>query len=220
MSGRIGAHRVGGRFWFAASDSAALRLEAVEGTPPVFTFTENETETTFLYRGRMAVAGESVDMIETMLGLPLSSRDLRAVLTGCPSDSEGDVEAYHFGDTWIRFRVGDLAPEAFLKRHDSRVGWRLMALIGRAPGRAVRWRAEFHRDPQGWPTRVRVSSDQWIGESLDSFDVELTFRRVHVNPRIGPETFTLLVPSDAGAVTAEGVRGSLPKSAPFLVDSK
>ena len=185
VRGVVEGQPVRGRFQFVVSPTSAspsLQFEPADGTPPI-SFSDSQTGSTYVYRGAFTVAGRKVNTIESVV--PLPARDLYPVLTGCQNNWNGENEEQRFDDTWVRMRIGD-QPEAYVRRRGAT--WTLAAIIGRAPGRTSRWRAEFHRNAHGWPARVRVLSHEWNGEPGKSFDVTLNFRRVRVSALDGSAT--------------------------------
>jgi hypothetical protein len=223
MGGTIRTRRISGRFSFAAMVNG-LRIESVGDTPRAFFYTRNERQEAFLYREAYSVLAKGDDLIELMLGLPLTPSDLQRVLTACPRIG-GSLEFHRFDDQWVKVRVtespSNKTHDLYIRRNPDGLGWTQEVLVGQVVGRTTRWRAEFHREDSGQPSWVRLVSSEWNGTLGEAFDVRLSFRRVQVNAILGPETFTI-APSPCVAVTRDldSIRSTQSKSAPFLIDPR
>jgi hypothetical protein len=158
MGGTIRTRRIRGRFSFAAMVNR-LRIESVGDTPRAFVYTRNERQEAFLYRQAYSVLAKGDDLIELMLGLPLTPSDLQRVPTACPRIG-GSLEFNRFDDQWVKVRVtespSDNAYDLYIRRNPDGLGWTQEVLVGQVVGRTTRWRAEFHREDSGQPSWVRL----------------------------------------------------------------
>jgi hypothetical protein len=189
--GSVRGRRIRARMWAGTAFPALARLEAIgSSTPPLFVFTASGNVATLLLpRDNRVVRDERARaVLEAIAGIPLDAADLEGVLTGCPRIS-GEIEALAFGDTSLKVVIGDYKDELHLRRDHSRAPWRLVVMVRRVPDRALRWRAEFHDRVNGVPRTIRLTSLEWNGQPAQSFDVQLTLRRLQINPSLGPETF-------------------------------
>jgi hypothetical protein len=211
VRGSVHGHRVRFRLRAATAFPALARLEVVASPrPPLFTFTARGDDATLLVPrdNRVAQHERASAVLDAVAGLPLNGVDLEGLLTGCPRIS-GTYRAFQFGDTWLKFFVGE-DDEVYLQRNDPGGPWHLMVMIRRVSGQSLRWRAEFRDRRDGVPRTIRLTSLDWNGQSSDAFDIRLSLRRLEINPLLGPEEFAVPVPRSAQPITLDELRRSDP----------
>jgi hypothetical protein len=197
--------------WAATAFPALARIEVgASSGPPHFIFTARGDDATLLLpRDNRVVEHERASLVlEALAGTPLNGLDLEGLLTGCPRIS-GSYQAFQFGDTWLKFFIGE-NDEVYLRRNDPSGPWHLVVMIRRVPGQALRWRAEFRDRRDGVPRTIRVTSLDWNGQPSEAFDLWLSLRRLEINPLIGPEEFAVPVPRSAQPITLDELRRSSP----------
>jgi hypothetical protein len=211
VRGSVRRHRVRFRIWAATAFPALARLELVGSSrPPLFIFTARSDDATLLApRDNRVLQHERASVVlEAVTGIPLNGVDIEGLLTGCPRIN-GTYRAFQFGDTWLKFFIGD-NDEVYLRRNDPSGPWHLVVMIRRVPGQALRWRAEFLDRRDGVPRSIRLTSLDLIGQPSDAFDIQLSLRQVEINPLLGPEEFAVPVPQSAQPLTLDELRRSGP----------
>jgi len=195
--------------WAATAFPALARLEVVasSGFPP-FVFSANADDATLLVPrpDRVLRHERASAVLDVVAGIPLNGTDLEGVLTGCPRIG-GVYRAFQFGDTWLKFFIDD-DDEVFLRRDHPGGPWHLVVMIRRAPGQALRWRAEFRDRRDGLPRTIRLTSLRWNGQPSGAFDLRLSLRHLEINPLIGPEELAVSVPGSAHPITLDELRRS------------
>ena len=146
--------------------------------------------------GRWVVRDHSRELIELVLGLPLSASELLSVLTGCPVIT-GDLKIKRFDDATgkIVASSSDATIEVFIRRDSLASPWETFAMTGSVPGRPIRWRADPGERTHGVLESVRLTSLEWSTKTGRRFDLSVSFDRVQT-PALG-----------AGADLAELARG-------------
>jgi hypothetical protein len=77
-------------------------------------------------------------------------------------------------------------------------------VLHRTPGRPV-WRAEYRELKDGLPRSVRFSSSD-----KSQFDLRLTLSQVEINTTLGPEAFTVQIPSGVRPISIDELRHARP----------
>jgi hypothetical protein len=211
VRGSAHGHRLRFRLWAATAFPALARLEVVAPSrQPAFIFTTRGDDATLLVpRDNRVVQHERASVVlEAVAGIPLNGVDIEGLLTGCPRIS-GTYRAFQFGDTWLKFFIGE-NDEVYLQRTDPSGPWHLVVMIHRVPGQALRWRAEFRDRRDGVPRSIRLTSMDLIGQPSDAFDIRLSLRQLEINPLLGPAEFAVPVPQSAQPLTLDELRRSGP----------
>jgi hypothetical protein len=104
-----------------------LRLEGVApfGSPIFVLAVSNERASLLLPRERRLLRDASaVDVLDALVGLPLSAADMQALLTGCVVANPAPSNGRAIDDAWLAVDLGG-SRTAFLTRSPS--GWRIAA---------------------------------------------------------------------------------------------
>lgn len=202
LTGTVGGHRTRARLvvGVAAPDSTYIEAPALFGAPIFLFSARGEDATLLLPRDRRALEhGRAAEVLEAIAGVPLTTADLHATLTGCAPGTPGPGEQR--GADW-RVVPGDR--QLYLKREGASGPWRLVAVLYRAPGEGA-WRAEY-RDFQGnLPRTLRL-----ISSDAKRFDLRLALSQVGVNAPLDPATLQVQVPPGVGPLTIEQLREAGP----------
>ena len=216
--GSVDGHRLNRRVWLSADRvSGSLRLESIEPKQPLFTFFVKDVFrrqadigwTLFSPQGNWVARGEdSREVIETIVGLPLSAEEFLWTMTGCSPNLSGSLlTAQRFGTTVMKISVGGVPPlEVELQRKNDVSPWTLYAMSRTIPGRTFVWRVELDDHVGGVHQRIRGVSRQSSGDEGAAFDVRLSLSHLHVNPRLSPDTFSPAVPTSARVMSLETLR--------------
>jgi len=203
VSGTAKGHRLRGRLTAGVAAPASARLEAVAPFgQPLFIFVATGDDATLLLPrdGRALEHARPEDVLDAIAGVPFGPADLRATITGCPSEVPDRADARAFGDRWRVVAAG--SSELYLNREGAAAPWRLVAVIG---GGGRRWRAEYRDFKQDLPRQIHVMS---VGSS--DFDLQLALSQVNVNVRLGADAFRVTVPDSVTRITIDEPRHSGP----------
>ena len=220
VRGTLGRRSIDASFWFGV-DSATnrLRLDSIDTGTARFGFLAShplvfagKDEGTLVAPGRRwVVRSRSRELIELVLGVPLSALDMRNVLTGCPVYN-GSLIIDRFDPTTIKavFGFGDRSPvEMFMRWQSAATQWEVFAVVGVVPERQTRWRADFGKRSRGVLESVRLTSLEWNGVAGRRFDLTFAFDRIQT-PVTAPDTFNLPIPQLASELSVEAVRQNAP----------
>jgi len=203
--------------------SYRVRLESMDTGPSRFAVlatysfgSKNDDATLLLSDGRWVVRSHSREMIEFVLGVPLSSLEFRSVLTGCPAIA-GDFKFERFDDATMKLvtESGNSTLETFMRRDAGLSPWSVFAVVGSIPGRPVRWRADRGERSHGVLKSVRLTSMELNGRPGRQFDLMVSFDRIQT-PALGNDLLSLPVPESAETIAIDTVRSYL--SVPLLAD--
>ena len=139
----------------------------------------------------------SRDIVDRLIGLRWSPRDLLNVLSGCVATPTGGLSGTAYGPQASIDLGGDA--RAFVRQRDG--GWQLVA--AHRDGLLI----EYREYEGAFPSLVRVSSTPGAGTPL-----RLTFKldQHQVNTDLEPGTFTLDVPPNFLPMTLEELRSVKP----------
>jgi hypothetical protein len=167
--GSVDGHPLSRRVSLSADRvSGSLRFESTESKQPLFTFIVKDVFrrhaeigwTLFSLRGNSVVRGEdSREVIETILGLPLSAEELLWTMTGCSPNLTGQFIGQRFGPTLMKISVDDARPlDVELHKKNAAAPRTLYAMSRNIRGRTSEWRAEPDERVGGVHLRIRVAS--------------------------------------------------------------
>jgi outer membrane lipoprotein-sorting protein len=202
ISGRVGGGKLRGRVMAGLAAPGRIRLEAVAPFgPPVFILAASGTTATLLLpRDNRVLTGEPASAIlGALVGLDFGADDLLAILSGCVVASPEATAGRSLPGGWARIDLAGGAG-AYLRREGQQ--WRMRA--GVRPGLLIEY------EPAGGnpPSRVRLHVAASGGEPAS--DVRVGLSQVELNPRLGPEVFTVKVPRDAAPITLADLRSAGP----------
>ncbi|MEE2638700.1 MAG: hypothetical protein VYE68_15870 [Acidobacteriota bacterium] len=206
LGGRGGGTRLRGRVLAGMAAPGLVRLEGVApfGAPFFFLVGSPDTATLWLTReGRVVRDVPVADLVAALTGVAWGADDLRAVLTGCVVPDPQPIQGRQYGE-WVAV---DLAAEvvAFLRPVDG-----VPRLVAATRHELTIEYAEFRL---GLPRQVRVVSSETIG-GQPTTDFTARLSNLSLNVDLGPEVFSLSVPSDVELVTLDQLRGSGPLAVP------
>jgi hypothetical protein len=171
--------------------------------------------TLLLSDGSWIVQSRSRELVELVLGVPLSAEELKGVLTGCPRIT-GDLKIERFDDA-VKFTLqnADAASEVFARRRSIGSPWAVFAITGSVPGRPIRWRADLGGRRHGVLQSVRLTSLEWNGRLGRQFDLTVSFDRIQT-PALTADILSLPPSESAESISVDAVRTNL--SVPLLAD--
>jgi hypothetical protein len=197
LSGRVAGARVPGLTVLGAVTAAGgIRLQATGAGRTIFELAGTNARATFYWREDNKVAtARAEELVDALVGLNLGADALLPILTGCVTRAQTVSRGERHGDL---LAVTADTGRVFLRRDTA---WR--AFYGDVQGLAVQyvWQAApFPRElalnaQRGTPSEVQLKL------RIDEGPI--------VNSTLGPETFTLNVPSTAVPMTLDEVRGLL-----------
>jgi hypothetical protein len=201
LSGTSGRQKIRGHV-LAGLGPGALRLEGVApfGAPAFILVAENGRGALLLPRDRRALqSAPPADILQALVGVSLSPDDLLAVLTGCVKAMAKATGARGYGADWLAvdFTGGGTA---YLNRTNT--DWRLAA--GVLDGLEI----EYGNRTAALPESLRIHS---IGASqTPAVDVNVRLQSFTINPPLGREAFSVVIPSGTQPLTLEELRQSGP----------
>ncbi len=164
LSGRIDGERVRGTLQVGVARDA-MRLEGLAPFgAPVFVIAARPSEAVLLLPRETAVARapSASDLLDAVVGVPLSPADLLAIVSGCGLAAWEARGGARFGEDWARLDVDD-GRRLWLRSGRTSGGGRGEATGPGGSGVPVivaaedgRWRIEYVRDGAGWPTAIRL----------------------------------------------------------------
>ena len=171
----------------------AMRIEAVAPFgPPVFVIaTVGGAATLLLPRESAVLTGETPDaVLEALTGVALGPTSLRALLTGCVSDTAVNAGTV-FPGGWASLVFED-GSVMYLRRSGER--W---TVRGAARGG---WRVEYPSWTGTFPATMRLQSAD--------VDLMLELRQVEANVELDAKAFAVSVPPGTRHVTLDEIRRS------------
>ena len=194
LSGRVAGARIPGLTVLGAVTAAGgLRLQATAASRTIFELAGTNERATFYYREENKVANARADeLIEALTGLRLGADALLPILTGCVTRSNTVSRGERYGD---QLAITTDTGRVFLHQ---KPGWR--AFFGDVQGLAV----QYSWQDAPFPREVILNAQRDTPS-----EVALRLRMDEgpiVNSPLGPETFTLNVPSTAVPMTLDEVR--------------
>jgi hypothetical protein len=208
VSGSIAGGRVRGRLLAGLTRVGEVRLEAIAPAgQPVFLLTNgfglDQPDATLLLPrdNRVLKRGQFDAVLEAVTGIPIEAPALFTVLTGCTPEAPAGESA--LDDDWRLIRAS--LHDVYLHREKEGT-WRLVATLTRTatPG----WRSEYRDFQNGLPHGIHLVSVQ-----PGAFDLQITLSQVELNPPLGPEVFTILIPASASPITLAELKTSGPLGA-------
>lgn len=201
LSGRTGPQKVRGHV-LAGFAPSALRLEGVApfGGPVFILVAEDGRGTLLLTRDHRALmSAPPADILQALVGVSLSPDDLLAVLTGCLKGAAAPAGARAFGADWLAVDLTG-GGVAYLNRKNTE--WRLVA--GLLNGLEIQY-----GDPLGGlPRSVRIQSAD-AGQT-PNVDLAVRLQSFEMNPALGRDAFSIIIPPDASPITLDALRRSGP----------
>jgi hypothetical protein len=228
VRGTVERRRIDSLLWLGVDMSGdagigRVRLEPVNNNPTHFalvatySFADRKDEATLvLPGGRQVVRFRSRELVELVLGAPLSALDLLNVFSGCPLGRGGELRFERFdANTMKMITAGETVVEVFMRRPGSGSPWTVFATVASMPGRPIRWRADAGERSGGVLEWVRLTSLEWNGEAGRRFDVMFSLDHVQT-PAPSAEMFSVSLPESAEVVAIDAAR--LNRSFPLLAD--
>jgi hypothetical protein len=210
VRGRAGQARVRGRVLAGFERGGALRLEAPApfGAPIFILVARANQATLWLPRDRRVLRGAPVeDVLEAITGLPRSSDDVLALLSGCLSSDIAPAGPGQSGPGgWMAM---DLAGgiRAFLARDGST--WRIAAGHRDAGTGTAAWSVSYASYSSGFPGSVSIRQDPaGNGPSVTALTFEVS--QLETNVPLDGRAFDVVIPADAQPLTLEELRQSGP----------
>lgn len=200
LSGRAGRQKLRGRVLAGISAPASLRLEGLApfGAPIFILAADPDRTTLLLPRDNRVVTGVPPDdVLEALVGVRIAPADLLAVLSGCiralaqPSGGRDYGRAAGIelpdGTLWLRKR-GEV--------------WRMWA--GTWNGLTI----EYTGDQGSRPSQISIRTEAAAGSRAT--DIGLAVSQVETNVTLGPEAFTVEIPSGAQPMDLDELRQTGP----------
>lgn len=206
------------------AETARLRLDPADTTSPPFHLlasssyasVQRDEATLVLPAKRWVVRSRSRELVELVLGIPLSGLDLQRVLTGCPAFTGGTLRFERFDPLTVKFAVEDTTLiEVFMRRHNIGSSWTTFAIVTGVPGRSIRWRTDPGKRSGSVLESVRLMSLEWNGTAGRLFDLTFSLDRIQT-PATAPDIFTLPIPDGASDFEIAAVGLNVP--VPLLAD--
>jgi hypothetical protein len=210
--------RVGG----VEAATSRVRLESMDTRSPRFAMLASysfgsdrkDDATLLLSDARWVVRSRSRELVELVLGLPVSAIELKSLLTGCLVPTGGfKIERSDANTLKVILESGDAAIDVFIRRHGVVSPWAVFAMIGSVPGRPIRWRADLGERSHGVLESVRVTVPEWNSRSARQFDLTVSFDHIET-PALAADVLSLPVPDSAETIPIVAVRLNL--SLPLL----
>lgn len=202
LSGHAGRQRLRGRV-LAGLLPDALRIEAVSpfGSPAFILTADGAEGRLWMGRERRVVdAVPPADILDALIGIPLSAGDLFALMAGCVKASVEPIAGRAYGADWIAVDLEDRAT-IYLRRRAG--AWRIAAAS--YAGLEV----EYGDAANGLPSRVRISSP--AGPERADVDVTLTVRQAEANGALDAAQLTsLTVPAGTTPMSLDELRAASP----------
>ncbi len=199
-----------GRVLAGFERGGALRLEApAPFGAPIFILVARANEATlWLPRDRRVLRGAPVeDVLEAITGLPRSSDDVLALLSGCLSSdlaTAGPGESGPGG--WLAMSLAG-GIRAFLARDGA--NWRIAAGHRDAGTGTAAWSVSYAAFSSGFPGSVTIRQDPTGGgPSATALTFEVS--QVETNVPLDTRAFDVVIPADAQPLTLEELRQSGP----------
>jgi hypothetical protein len=197
VAGRVRERTVRLKVLAGTTADGRVRLEGVApfGAPAFVLTAAGGNAALLLPRERRVLADAPIDqLLEALVGLPLTGEDLHAVVSGCPGANATPMNGRNLGDGWQSVDVG--AGQTAYLRDDTGLPRIAAARLG---GITVAY--EVPR--QDVPRALRIVTS---GSAGGSARLRLTVSQVEENVELPPEAFRLDVPADARPITLDELR--------------
>ena len=213
VRGKAGRTRIRGRVLAGFERGGSLRLEAPApfGAPIFILVSRANRATLFLPRDRRVLREVPVeDVLGAITGLPRSSDDVLALVSGCLSAGialAGPGEGSPGG--WMKVALAG-GITAFLARDGA--AWRITAGRREAGSGGAAWSVSYSGFASGFPGAVTIRQEPAGGSPVAT---ALTFNvsQLEANVPIDARAFDVVVPADARPLTLEELRESGPLAA-------
>jgi hypothetical protein len=211
VRGRAGQARVRGRVIAGFERGGALRLEAPApfGAPIFILVSRANRATLWLPRDRRVLRDAPVeDVLGAITGLPRSSDDLLALVSGCLAASAAPASAGRVNPRgWLMVDLAD-ATRAFLAREEGT--WRIVAGQRGGGPDSGSWSVSYARFVSGFPGSIAVRQEPAAGREAAATVLSLDVSQLESNVPIDARAFEVAVPADAQPMTLDELRQSGP----------
>jgi outer membrane lipoprotein-sorting protein len=211
VRGTAGQARIRGRVLAGFERGGSLRLEAPApfGAPIFILVSRANRATLLLPRDRRVLRDAPVeDVLGAITGLPRSSDDVLALVSGCLSTEatpSGAGERSPAG--WMRVELAG-GIRAFLSRDGA--GWRIAAGHRDAPpAGGAAWSVSYSDFSSGFPAVVTIRQEP-AGGAAPATALTFQVSQLETNTPIDPRAFDVVIPADAQALTLDELRQSGP----------
>ena len=225
VRGTVESRRIDALMWVGVGWPIRLRLESWNENRSRFTLmatsefgsgsAPKDDATLGLPGRRRVVRAHSRELVELVMGVPLSALDLQSVLTGCPAATPALTFVQFDADVIKTISTSDEVMEVFMRRGGNGAPWAVMATVGSVPNRPIRWRADVGERSNGILQSVRLTSVEWTGEVGRRFDVTFSLDKIQT---LLPtkEMLNVPLPESPEFIQIDDVRSTL--SVPLLAD--
>jgi hypothetical protein len=194
-SGHVGGQRLGGTIHGAvtAADQIHLEMPASFGDP-YFVLAGSGARATLVRNDKRVLTAQADEILDALIGLKLSPRQLLAIFAGCVDQSPSVGGGARFGQT---IAVSTDRARVFLQPVDGR--WRPVAAeLGDL-------RIEYTGFGAATPGRVAIRSTSSV-----RIDLSVALDQIEVNGEIPASAFIAALPAGAQPLTLEQLRQSGP----------
>lgn len=211
VRGRAGRAKIRGRVLAGFERGGALRLEAPApfGAPVFILAARANRATLWLPRDRRVLRGAPVEaVLDAMTGLPRSSDDVLALITGCIAADFTPAGPGQSGPGgWMMLESAG-GTRAFLARDGG--AWRITA--GQHDGGAGlgSWSVSYAGFSSGYPSSVIIRHEPAVGGSESAAALTLQVSQLETNVPIDTRAFDVAIPADAQPITLDELRQSGP----------
>jgi hypothetical protein len=211
VRGQAGQAKLRGRVLAGLERGGALRLEAPApfGAPIFILVARANRATLWLPRDRRVLRDAPVeDVLDAITGLPRSSDDVLALVSGCLT---ADITPAGPGQSgpggWMMVELSG-STRAFLARDGG--AWRIAA--GRRDAGAGRgsWSVSYAGYSSGFPGSVTIRHEPAGGNPAGVTVLTLQLTQVETNVPIDARAFDVSIPPDAQSLTLDELRQSGP----------
>lgn len=196
VSGRVADEPLGrGTLQGAVTRGGEIKLLAVAPAgPPIFDLAGRaERATLKLPREKRVLVAPAADIVEALIGLPLTPADLVELLAGCVAAGPATDGTRVKNDRFVTLLGG--AARARLRQDGAT--WRITA------GERANVLVEYVQFQGRWPSVARLSSRSGAAVRVA---LEMTINQIAVNTTLPARTFVADVPSDYTPMTIDELR--------------
>jgi len=179
----------------AVTAAGQIGLEARVSSQLVFKLGGSATRADLLIEGRVVTA-RADEIVEALIGMKVGPERLLAILTGCVSAAGSVDRAQRLGDI-LEITTSDAT--VFLAR-------RAGAWVPRA-GAFGELQVDYRALDQSFPRDLQLSTRPG---HVPPVSLSLKVRSFEVNPALGPEAFTVVIPEGTGTMSLAELRESGP----------
>jgi hypothetical protein len=188
----------------------AARLEPVvrSGPLPFVLTATDEDGTLFIRNGNHVVHDRFSNLMQAIIGVPISARELYDVM-GCRWPSGLEDNLFSFDSNW--FKVISVYGEDSLDTYVHRTGnspWRYVAAIHHRIKPPLTWRVDFLQRRNDVFQQLRIKSLNWTGEENGAYDLMVTRDFAWLDNTGGPVDVS--IPQGATPKTLEELKASFP----------